>query len=194
MEFSTNRIIFIVRIVLNYYILKSSFKATLLDFAILGLIQDTPRSGYNIRMVFETTALGIYSSSPGSIYPALKRLQKNNLVKKVHQFQITPEGVEVLKTWLVKPIEAVDVERNREELFLRFAFMETLLTNEQKLHFLSSFQRLLKVYLKDLKAFHQSEGPNLPIHGRLSFEHGIATCQTTLNWCKKTIIHFKKTS
>jgi len=173
--------------------LKTSFKATLLDYAILGLIQDTPRSGYNIRMVFETTALGIYSSSPGSIYPALKRLQKNRLVQKEHQFQITSEGIEVFKNWLLKPIEFVDVERNREELFLRFAFMETLLTREQKLHFLQSFQRLLKTYLKELKAFHESEGSNLPTHGRLSFEHGMATCRTTLNWCKKTINYFKET-
>ena len=85
-------------------------KPTLLDYAILGLIQDRPLSGYGIRKLFEETALGNYSSSPGTIYPALKRLQKFELVEKITQrrvtktsFQITKKGVLVLKNWLIPP-------------------------------------------------------------------------------------------
>lgn len=59
-----------------------NFKPTVLGYAILGLAQEESRSGYSIRKVFETTALGVYSSSPGSIYPALNRLEKNGLVQK----------------------------------------------------------------------------------------------------------------
>ena len=54
---------------------------TSLDYAILGLLKNEPQSGYGIRKVFETTALGTYSDSPGTIYPALKRLQKIALIK-----------------------------------------------------------------------------------------------------------------
>ena len=171
-----------------------ALKSTLLDFAILGLLQEIPRSGYNIRKVFEMTALGLYSSSPGSIYPALDRLQNNDLVVKrqlkesnKNRFHITRQGVGVLKSWLLKELHKVDVERNRDELLLRFAFMENLLTVEQKLYFLRSFQDLLGVYLKELKTYHKSEAHNLPLHGRLSFEHGIETCKTTIAWCKKAI-------
>ncbi len=176
-------------------------KPTLLDYAILGLIQNQPRSGYNIRKVFETTALGVYSSSPGTIYPALKRLQKNGLVKKItrkdtnkNEVQITQKGIQALKNWLLKPIEKRDVERSRDELLLRFAFMEELLTAHQKITFLESFHDLLKIYIKELKAYHDREAGNLPIHGRLSFEHGIATYQTTLRWCKTALLFFKKES
>jgi len=55
---------------------ENEIKHTLLDYAILGLIQDHALSGYAIRKMFEETALGHYSSSPGTIYPALNRLQK----------------------------------------------------------------------------------------------------------------------
>ena len=41
---------------------------TPLSYALLGLMQMEPRSGYALRKVFETTPLGGYSSSPGSIY------------------------------------------------------------------------------------------------------------------------------
>jgi DNA-binding PadR family transcriptional regulator len=48
---------------------------TTLGYALLGLIRAEPRTGYALRMVFETTPMGSYSSSPGSIYPALKSLE-----------------------------------------------------------------------------------------------------------------------
>lgn len=171
---------------------------TLLDYAILGLIQDSGRSGYNIRKVFETTALGTYSSSPGSIYPALNRLQRNGYVvkktvekSKKARFHITETGLEILKTWLLKPVEREDIAKHREELLLRFAFMESLLTGEQKITFLKDFQSHLRAYLRELRAYHEAEATSLPLHGKLSFEHGIASCQTTLNWCTKAIRSFE---
>ncbi|MBX2878146.1 MAG: PadR family transcriptional regulator, partial [Saprospiraceae bacterium] len=48
---------------------------TRLDYAIMGLLIGGPLSGYQIRQIFETSEMGNYSSSPGSIYPALKRLR-----------------------------------------------------------------------------------------------------------------------
>lgn len=176
-----------------------TIQPTLLDYAILGLIQETGRSGYNIRKVFKTTALGVYSSSPGSIYPALGRLQKNGLVAKKaledsgkSRFHITQKGLDALKVWLIKPIEREDVEKRREELFLRFAFMENQVTASQRITFLRDFKHHLKAFLRELKEYHQEEADNLPVHGRLSFEHGIASCQTTLSWCTKTIRFFEK--
>ncbi len=173
-------------------------KPTLLDYAILGLLQIESRSGYQIRKVFETTALGIYSSSPGTIYPALKRLESNALVERKSEklstkrkFQITQRGVQILKEWLLEEVKRVDVERKREELFLRFAFMEDTLTRSQKISFLKTFYQQLENYLDELKTFHQEENDRLPLHGRLSFEHGIASYEATLKWCRDTITLFQ---
>ncbi|MDH5368031.1 MAG: PadR family transcriptional regulator, partial [Cyclobacteriaceae bacterium] len=60
-----------------------NIKTTSLDYAILGLVHILPQSGYAIRKQFELTAIGNYSSSPGAIYPALKRLQKFGLVENI---------------------------------------------------------------------------------------------------------------
>ena len=51
-----------------------SMKHTALGYALIGLVQEDPRSGYALRKVFEDTPMGAFSSSPGSIYPALKKL------------------------------------------------------------------------------------------------------------------------
>ena len=180
-----------MRFVLN---MKTNTKPTLLDFAILGLIQDQPLSGYRIRKQFEETALGNYSSSPGTIYPALKRLERLGLIEKMvindskkSHFQITSKGVLILRGWFVKPIEQKDVEKNIDELLLRFAFMETLVNKEQKMAFLTAFRDRLKVYIKELKKYYDQEANEMPLHGKLALQHGIDSAKVTLNWCKKAL-------
>ncbi len=170
-------------------------KITSLDYAILGLLHQAPLSGYGLRKQFETTAIGNYSSSPGAVYPALDRLQKVGLVvksllenQKKEKFRCTPKGIETLKNWLLQPVEINDIAKNIDELLLKFAFMDRLLTKEQKLDFLISFQKQLKIYLEQLKAFHNKEGAGLPLNGRLAFEHGLASYTATYKWCKNAIV------
>ena len=190
MDINTIRTIFIVRIVLYM----KNIKPTLLDYAILGLIQNQPLSGYAIRKLFEETALGNYSSSPGTIYPALNRLQKFDLVEKQAQgnngktcFQITKKGILMLKNWFLKPIEKIDVEKKTNELLLRFGFMEDLLNKNQRINFLTSFRNILNSCTKELQEFYNKESSKMPLHGRLAFQYGIDANKTTLKWCKKAI-------
>jgi DNA-binding PadR family transcriptional regulator len=164
-------------------------KPTSLDFAILGTLQQEPQSGYGVRKIFETTALGNYSSSPGSIYPALKRLEKLQLITKTKTindkttFELTEEGTSTLKNWLLSPVTIQDVKRSSEELILRFAFMGNLLSSSQISKFLEELEATILDYLKELDNYHQSEGNNMPITGRLAFEYGIQSYQTILAWC-----------
>lgn len=173
---------------------KKRIKPTLLDYAILGLIQDQPLSGYAILKIFEETALGNYSSSPGTIYPALKRLQKFEVVKKTEQaktsktcFEITPNGILILQEWFSKPIEKIDVQKKTDELLLRFGFMETLVAKKERIHFLTSFHSLLHECIKELQEFYTKESNTMPLHGRLAFQFGIDSNKTALKWCKKAI-------
>lgn len=173
---------------------KEIIKPTLLDYAILGLIQDQPLSGYAIRKIFEVTALGNYSSSPGTIYPALHRLQKFALVKKIVKgengkpyIEITTNGIQILKKWFLKPLEKMEVVKKTDELLLRFGFMETLVNKEQRINFLSTFHNLLNIYIKELQEFYSNESSNMPLHGRLAFQYGIDSNKTTLKWCKKAM-------
>ncbi len=172
---------------------------TSLDYAILGLIQKIPLSGYQIRKEFENTALGNYSSSPGSIYPALKRLLKLNLVQKLgdnsskkKKFLITSEGLNILKVWFLKRISKRDITHHMNELLLRFGFMDNILTKEQKLHFLYSLQEQLKSYLEELLEYQNSQAfRENHLQGRLAFQYGLDSYKTSLKWCKKCISTLK---
>ena len=174
-------------------------KPTLIDHAILGLISARGMSGYGIRKVFETTAMGNYGSSPGTIYPALKRLQRLGLAEKrkskedgKNKFYITPHGKKIFKSWLTRPLGLNDVARKLDEILLRFAFMDILPGKKPKVLFLQSLSNLLSIYIEQLKEFRKKEYDNLPLLGRLSFEHGIESYKTTLKWCKNTLPLFTK--
>lgn len=174
--------------------MKKEIIPTSIDYAILGLIKNEAQSGYGIRKIFETTAMGIFSNSPGTIYPALKRLQKFELVENrknesdgKNKFHITTSGLQILKKWVTQPLEKNDVEKKLDEVFLRFAFMDDLSSLEEKITFLKSLQNLITIFLQGLQAYHKNEAHNIPVTGRLSFEHGIESYKTTLKWCKKSI-------
>src|SRR5262245_48899722 len=63
--------------------------ATRLDYALLALIGQAPRSGYDLRRIFALTPLAHFSDSPGAVYPSLRRLQRTRWVEPV---STRPEG------------------------------------------------------------------------------------------------------
>lgn len=171
-----------------------SFQLTKLDFSILGLLAQNPLTGYGIRMTFEKTALASYSSSPGSIYPALKRLEKLAMVRKAkvetksaELFTITEKGTNALTNWVIQPVTRNDIIRNMEVLMLRFAFMDVLVQKKDKKKYLISFLDALKDYVKELEAFQVESSSTMPLSGLQAFEHGLASNKLTANWIEKIL-------
>ena len=166
-------------------------KITTLDYAILGLLLADSMTAYGLRMAFEKTALGNFSSSPGSIYPACNRLRKLGLIIKNEDerglLEITDEGKSQMKSWLTKSITIEEVSKDSTIQILKFAFMDHLVTQIEKVTFLESFIQLTREYLRTLEDYHNSNKQQMPVHGRLSFEYGIATCRTQLNWAKSSL-------
>lgn len=171
-----------------------NIRLTTLDYAILGLLLDKPMSGYEIRKVFETTAMGNYSSSPGSIYPAIKKLEKAALINHIQvsgyrngQFQITELGRVAIKEWLLMPFDRQFLSKKSEVLLLRFAFMDHLVSHDEKVWFLRLFIDVTNEYLSELQGFYEQQGGSLPLHGRLSFEYGLISVATQLEWAKSSL-------
>ena len=164
----------------------------LLGYALLGLIQQKPCSGYDLRKIFAETAMGNYSSSPGAIYPALQRLEDDGLiVGKVEETaglrrrrvcRITKAGTEALKRWLARPIAPDDVRRGTDALMLRFAFMERVLGLCACVAFLHDFSGALTPYIAELERFLTANGDGMPLSARLALESGIRSYRCTFDW------------
>jgi DNA-binding PadR family transcriptional regulator len=165
---------------------------SVLGYALLGLVDLKPSSGYDLRKVFAETAMGNYSSSPGAIYPALERLQSQKLIRGVVEnstglrrrrvYHSTPAGTAQLGKWLSKPIEQSDVMRGAQELMLRFGFMEHVLGAESAVNFLEEFRAALKTYLSGLEAYARTNGKQMPLSGRLALESGIRGYRGMYDW------------
>ena len=165
----------------------SEYTPTTLGYAILGLLHQEQRSGYAVRKVFENSPIGHYSSSPGAIYPALRRLQQAGLILQVAPqgkkvFSTTPDGAAMLTVWLDKPIEQEDVVKHLPELLLRFAFMDNLVAKSRKVLFLKRFKEEIDIYIDRLAQFRESERHSMPLHGRLALDNGIESYKAHSSW------------
>src|SRR5471030_720721 len=102
--------------------------ASTLEFALVGLLRHQAQSGYDLRKTFTETAMRHYSDSPGSIYPALRRLRTKGLIEAEPKdrrgrevFHLTAAGVSALLEWLSQDVTRDDVVWRAWELMLRFA-------------------------------------------------------------------------
>ena len=153
-----------------------------LTLAVMGLTGQGPMSGYDLRKVFSTTPMGHFSSSPGSIYPALKRLEKDGLIavrgKKTLRekvvYGLTDKGKSVLKGYLSQPVTREDVIWRLDELILRFALMGQVLSVDDTIEFIEGFAREVEGYVEHLKVYLDEVSDGIPINARLAMQHGIA--------------------
>jgi DNA-binding PadR family transcriptional regulator len=167
-----------------------------LSLAILGLIRQQPQTGYDIRKVFSTTPLGHFSSSPGAIYPALKRIEDAGWIRgKTRQgktrarvvYEITPRGLGVLTGHLSQPVTTDDILWRMDDLMLRFAFMDPVIGPEATLQFLRGLASLIDTHVLDLRRYLDGARDILPTCGRLAMESGIENYETNARWARRAI-------
>jgi DNA-binding PadR family transcriptional regulator len=174
-----------------------------LEMALLGLLHQKPQSGYDLRKTFATTAMRHYSDSPGSIYPALRRLEGRGWIEAAGQahtrpseepvnargrqdFRISEAGKLILIAWLEAPVTYSDVQMRMSETLLRFAFMDGAVPRSIALRFLDQFARELAVYAGELRVQFEKSSSRMRINtGLLAFQSGIEGMEAQISWAKK---------
>jgi DNA-binding PadR family transcriptional regulator len=172
-----------------------------LSLALVGLVSQEPMSGYDVRKLFETTSMGTFSRSPGAIYPALARLEREGLIegmvenpdtlrpKKV--YSVTDEGRTALRETCLRPVTRDDVIWSRDDLMLRFVFMNYVLEKEEQIRFLEQWREAAEAYAEEVEA--QSTLPGLaeaPL-ARFALEHGLQGFRMEAKWTKRVLRHLR---
>ncbi len=170
-----------------------------LEMALLGLLRQRAQSGYDLRKTFAATAMRHYSDSPGSIYPALRRLVGRGWIaamspasgnaedaRRRQGFALTDAGSNRLIAWLEQEVGLEDVKFRLSELLLRFAFMDGNIPRSSTILFLDQFSRELGAYAGELRAQFEKTSARSPLHtGLLAFELGIKGMETQLAWAQE---------
>lgn len=159
------------------------------------MLAQKPQSGYDLRKVFVETPMNHYSDSPGSIYPALKRLKARRWTGAVRDaesahnreiFHITPAGTKALADWLQEPFGRTEIIRNLNDLLLRFALFDGNLDRKAALRFLARFEQELAGQVRDLERFMASSGmAGSASTGALAFANGIESYRGHLQWARR---------
>ncbi|WND04052.1 PadR family transcriptional regulator [Temperatibacter marinus] len=174
-----------------------------LGYGILGLLANNPMSGYAVRQLFATTALSVYSSSPGSIYPALNKLQRLGMIHQVPQpdsasnnkkmYVLTEKGEQALMDWFAFPqLESHEIGKCLQSLMLRFSMMGRHVTQAHLKDFLKKMIDHLTHWHGFLETSHQAMGPEVHFTGRYALKAGVMQAASDLEWARSTLADLYK--
>lgn len=170
---------------------------TLLEFALIGLTAQSPKSGYDVQQVFETTEMRQFSSSPGSIYPALKRLERRGLLASEAEasgdrtrrvYRPTETGHERLAAWVVASVTVEEIREEGRAPILRFAFLGAVDADRRSVErFLRSYRESLEVYEGELRSVAEEMAGHTSPYPRLAVLHGIEQVRAQRSWAVRTM-------
>jgi DNA-binding PadR family transcriptional regulator len=158
--------------------------------ALLGLLAQQPRHGYELHAAFEAVVGGEqnWDVKPAQIYTTLSRLEKDGLVveegvaqdggpeKRV--FSITPAGRNMLAQWFAT---GVDAEHQRDEFFVKL--MLSLMTGEAPPRRVIQGQRsLLYQELHQLTTRRNRSSPKTELAQILLYDKVIMHLEADLRW------------
>jgi DNA-binding PadR family transcriptional regulator len=157
----------------------------MLDFAILGLLMERARHGYELKRALGE--LGFWKVSFGSLYPALRRLDKRGAIEATggtgrrKAYRITDSGREIFATLLSTDPEASETERAFQ---IRLAFLAHLPT-ERRVQVLEGRRAKLSTRLRSAREIFidaRSNTENQDRYRLALMEHAMATTESDIAW------------
>jgi PadR family transcriptional regulator AphA len=172
-------------------------------FALLGMLSLCPGSGYDIRKMVQSSIGYFWSESYGRIYPLLKQLAKEGLIRPQREhgrggrdrqsYAITPKGTKALEAWLRRTPR---LEQNRSELLLKMFFSGRVPVEIASAHVQERKQteeRNLASYAQVEEQLRQNRGnhPELP-YWLSTISYGRHRSEAIVIWCDETLRRFSK--
>jgi DNA-binding PadR family transcriptional regulator len=157
---------------------------------ILGMIALGHRTGYDIKAFVDKTARYFWAASYGQVYPELKRLEEQGLVRGRPEpsggrartvYELTEAGTAALKRWLGS--EEEPSYELRDEGMLKLFLSESL--PERRIDIVRAIRAREERALAHLRSIepHASAGPAGPY---LTLQMGIGLTEWTIRWCEET--------
>jgi DNA-binding PadR family transcriptional regulator len=164
---------------------------TNIDYLIMGLLMNGEKSGYDIKKIFELSPTPFVSSSCGSIYPAIKRLEKEGVLEKRLIMQedkpnknilsITSKGIEVFTEWLKKPADLKEFTMGNDPFSQKFLFFSYLNESDVKEHCNEQI-RMTGILIESIKKFQLKYGKTLDKYALWNLEGTLILFEGRTKW------------
>jgi DNA-binding PadR family transcriptional regulator len=171
-------------------------KETAVTPVVLGLLGFGPMSGYDIKSTVDRSTRFFWAASYGQIYPELRRLEKEGLIRGEDApngargrrvYELTAEGRQALADWLHGTTTTVEY---RDESLLRLIFADAL-PREEALGLLEARKRGHEEYLGTLRAIAARPGQD-PDFVDLVLRWGIEFNEWGADWCERHLERLRK--
>jgi PadR family transcriptional regulator, regulatory protein AphA len=157
---------------------------------VLGLIAFGMRTGYDIKAFVDKTTRYFWAASYGQIYPELKHLEEQGLVRGRSEpsggrartvYELTEAGDAALKAWLASEDE--QLYELRDEGMLKLFFSDSL--PEQRIEIVRAIRTREERGLAHLRSIepHARKGPT---GSYLTLQMGIGLTEWIIEWCEAT--------
>jgi DNA-binding PadR family transcriptional regulator len=158
---------------------------------ILGMLSLGSQTGYEIKSFVDKTTRHFWAASYGQIYPELRRLEEQGLVRGRFEptggrartvFELTDAGRAALHAWLGSDTEPVN--ELRDESMLKLFFSDSG-DPQLRIDNIRAMRELHERTLAQLSALepHASQGPEGPY---LTLQLGIRMQECVIDWCRAT--------
>jgi len=174
-------------------------------YLILGLLNESPMSGYDIKKIVDVRFVYFWSESFGQIYPELKKMKAEGVIReagnqldktrrKTCKYEITETGVHEFSEWFSLPIEKEIV---RFELLLKLYFSNHASADTMIDH-IREFQMSHRKQQVLFESFERELRDNLGVHDNHSqilmvLLFGQKVWAAYDQWCQEVIDLFEKT-
>ena len=166
-------------------------------YAILGILNISPATGYEIKKYSDTVLSGFWNENFGHIYPTLKKMLKDGLIGIVSEgkikrkicYGITEKGKQVLDAWFSEEISQQPI---RSEFMLKLLFSSSqpikntiaMLENYKNTH-----KKSLDHYIETQNALAKNTdiSPERARFVKAVIRRGIFSAEATIRWTDETI-------
>ncbi|MBO3725715.1 PadR family transcriptional regulator [Actinomyces bowdenii] len=171
-----------------------------LRHAILGLLADEPRSGYDISRAFAGSVVHFWYADQSQVYRTISRLEADGAIstrvipqsgrpdRRVHS--LTDAGRAELDAWLTSPLEP---RQNKDTLLARVFFAASL-GHEGVLALLDEVEQMIRADQEELEAVEQTllteidgAGERLDTVLKMAtLRYGLDGAREELRWIERT--------
>jgi PadR family transcriptional regulator, regulatory protein AphA len=170
-------------------------------YAILGLLSMKPASGYDLKKTVDGNIGFFWNENFGHIYPILKRLEKDGLIKRStresgsypakYVYSLTTAGKREFLDWLREAPEETPV---RNEMLLKLFFgrqtdrkqVESMIMAERRKN-----EELLKAYGLIAKRIAVMKSDDYG-YWNFTLQFGVRKSEMIISWCDETLGSLKK--
>jgi len=166
----------------------------LLELAILGLLKEKPMHGYELKKRLTYMLGHFWTVSYGSLYPALKRMEKSDYIEKAYSvkektrhrnvYRITSDGDSRFLGLLSQKVTKKSMA-DAEKFDIRMAFFQYL-DPETRLLLLEKRRSCLEEQVAKFKAYRKTNGDEDRYRSGL-LRHKVDLARSDIRWIDKLI-------